>query len=51
MANHCILFLTENIMNNEFNEDILITCGALPLPNHIIYKQLEKKFNILFMLH
>mgnify|MGYP003688940641 FL=1 len=45
----CINFLIENIINNLHKKDIIVTCGALPLPNHIIYTQLEEQYSIKFV--
>ena len=28
---------------------MIVTCGALPLPNHIIYTQLEEQYSIKFV--
>jgi hypothetical protein len=45
----CINFLIENIINNLHKKDMIVTCGALPLPNHIIYTQLEEQYSIKFV--
>jgi hypothetical protein len=45
----CINFLIENIINNLHKKDIIVTCGALPLPDHSIYRQLEEQYSIKFV--
>jgi guanylate kinase len=45
----CINFLIENIINNLNTKDMIVTCGALPLPNHTIYTQLEEQYSIKFI--
>ena len=45
----CINYLIENIINNLHKKHIIITCGALPLPNHTIYSQLEEQYSIKFV--
>jgi hypothetical protein len=45
----CINYLIENIINNLHKKDMIVTCGALPLPNHIIYSQLEEQYSIKFI--
>lgn len=45
----CINFLIENIINNLNTKDMIVTCGALPLPNNTLYTQLEDQYNIKFI--
>ena len=45
----CINFLIENIINNLHKKDMIVTCGALPLPDHSIYRQLEEQYSIKFI--
>ena len=44
----CISYLIENIKKNNNRKHIIITCGALPLPTHPIYKELEENYNLKF---
>ena len=55
MADICINYLIEQIIFNLHNPDyptkldMIVTCGALPLPNHKIYSKLEQQYSIKFM--
>jgi hypothetical protein len=44
----CISFLIEHIKKNNNKKNMIITCGALPLPTHPIYKELEDHYKLKF---
>jgi hypothetical protein len=44
----CISYLIEHIKKNNNKKNMIITCGALPLPTHPIYKELENDYKLKF---
>jgi hypothetical protein len=46
----CIEFLVKhiNINKKNSNKNMIVTCGGLPIPNHIFYKLVENDHRVLF---
>ena len=49
--NNLIQHITKNlaiISKTKIPRNMLITCGGLPTPNHVIYERLESTFGVIF---
>lgn len=42
----CLDFLIQNIKNTK--KDMIVTCGALPIPSHPVYKEIEVNHSVVF---
>ena len=46
---YCLNYLSKKISENTHKKNFIVTCGALPLPNHPKYSEIEKKHGVSFL--